>query len=136
MKPGVARSDTLGVPGNELQSRILCWVLRLVTFLKTLPRDYITAAMARQLVRSGTSIGANYTEAQCGASRRDFANFVRHALKSARESEYWLIVLSQTTPLSNSTELRWLQGELNQVVRMLYAITIKTTNAPLLQPDS
>ena len=78
-----------------------------------------------QLVRSGTSVGANYAEAQCGASRRDFANFVRHALKSGRESEYWLAVIASSVDGLDLGEITWLRDELNQLVRMLYAIVQK-----------
>ncbi|MBU4212931.1 MAG: four helix bundle protein [Verrucomicrobia bacterium] len=46
-----------------------------------------------QLLRSGTSIGANYIEAQAASSKKDFTNFFHHSLKSANESEFWLKIL-------------------------------------------
>lgn len=52
--------------------------------------------MSRQILRSGTSIGANIHEAEYGASKADFKNKLKIALKEANETEYWLIVLEST----------------------------------------
>ena len=47
----------------------------------------------KQLIRSATSIGANIVEAQASSSRKDFSNFINHALKSSNETRYWLALL-------------------------------------------
>ena len=52
--------------------------------------------MSRQILRSGTSIGANIHEAEYGASKADFRNKLKIALKEANETEYWIIVLEST----------------------------------------
>lgn len=111
---------------NDLHSRILAWVRELITSLRELPRDFVTSTIVNQLVRSGTSIGANYAESQYGSSRRDFANFVRHALKSARESEYWLKVALHTVAKTKDGKILSLDAELNQIVRILCTIVLKT----------
>ncbi|KAF0121585.1 MAG: hypothetical protein FD151_1162 [bacterium] len=49
--------------------------------------------MGDQLLRSATSIGANIIEAQAASSRKDFRNFLNHALKSANETKFWLGLL-------------------------------------------
>ncbi|MBI4652841.1 four helix bundle protein [Candidatus Kuenenbacteria bacterium] len=49
--------------------------------------------IAKQLIRSATSIGANIVEAQASSSKKDFINFINHALKSANETRYWLGLL-------------------------------------------
>ncbi len=49
--------------------------------------------MAKQIIRSATSIGANIVEAQASSSKKDFTNFMSHALKSANETRYWLGLL-------------------------------------------
>lgn len=60
-------------------------------FIDTIPRkDFSAQVLAHQLIRSSTSIGANIIEAQASSSRKDFINFLHHALKSANESKYWL----------------------------------------------
>jgi len=76
--------------------RIYRWVLGLIAFLDTLPQDTLSRTIVSQLLRSGTSVGANYIEAQAASSRKDFANFLQHALKSANESKFWLAILRDT----------------------------------------
>ena len=56
----------------------------------------ITEVMGKQLLRSGTSILANYIEAQSASSKKDFINFFTHSLKSANESKVWLALLRDT----------------------------------------
>jgi four helix bundle protein len=59
-------------------------------------RDLSIQVIARQLLRSGTSIGANVMEAQASSSKREFTNFLNHALKSANESKFWLALLKDS----------------------------------------
>ena len=56
-------------------------------------RDLSIQVIARQLLRSGTSIGANVIEAQAASSKKEFTNFLNHALKSANETKFWLALL-------------------------------------------
>jgi four helix bundle protein len=56
-------------------------------------RGLTIRVIARQLLQSGTSIGANVMEAQASSSKREFTNFLNHALKSANESKFWLALL-------------------------------------------
>ncbi len=92
-------------------------VIRLIGGLDN--RDFVTKEICRQLIRSGTSIGANIIEAQAGSSKKDFANFLNHALKSANETKYWLGLLrdSKKSPeekiaplLKETTELANILG--------------------------
>ena len=79
---------------NDLKSRSYDYALNMVTFIDTLPKqDYSTSVIARQLLRSATSVGANIAEAQAGSTKKDFGNFYNHALKSANESAFWLRLL-------------------------------------------
>lgn len=70
--------------------------IQLVKFIDKLPKESSAQIIAKQLLRSGTSIGANVVEAHGSSSRKDFANFFTHALKSANESKYWLGLLRDT----------------------------------------
>lgn len=69
----------------------------MIKFLETLPKDYISRVIGRQLLRSVTSIGANIIEAQSASSKKDFANFYNTALESANESKYSLLLLKSTS---------------------------------------
>jgi four helix bundle protein len=79
-----------------LKKRIYHWTLNLISFIDRSPKDGSTQIIARQLLRSGTSVGANYIEAQAASSRKDFGNFLHHSLKSANESKFWLCILKDS----------------------------------------
>lgn len=81
---------------NEFKKRLYSWVLNLIKFLEKLPKDSISNTMSNQLLRSGTSVLANYVEAGAASSRKDFINFYTHSLKSANESKVWSSLLKDT----------------------------------------
>ncbi|MFZ5800787.1 MAG: four helix bundle protein [Candidatus Omnitrophota bacterium] len=74
---------------EEFRQRIKRFVLALINFIESLPRDTTCKIISSQLLRSGTSIGANYFEARAASSKSDFTNFFSHSLKSANESRFW-----------------------------------------------
>ena len=109
---------------RDLEDRIYSWVLKLLRYLKTVSRSLPNDVIVRQVLRSGTSIGANYVEAQGASSRKDFSNFVQHSFKSARESAYWLQLLSDSH--TNAEPLKELRLELTELTKILGAILVKT----------
>jgi len=82
---------------------------------------------AKQILCSGTSIGANLTEAQYSVSRKEFAYKVSISLKECAETEYWLDLLKETNLLSQ-TEYDDLIKDCKELLRLLISIT-KTTKA-------
>ncbi len=78
---------------EEFKKRIKQFVLSLIQFLNSLPNNRTCRVIGDQLMRSGTSIGANYFEAKAASSKNDFINFFNHSLKSANESKFWLEIL-------------------------------------------
>jgi four helix bundle protein len=80
----------------EFKVRIYRYVIRLLKFLTKLSNDPVTREIKNQLTKSGTSIGANYFEAEAASSKKDYQNFFSHALKSANESKFWLSVLKNS----------------------------------------
>ena len=102
---------------EEFKKRINKYVLRLIKFLGTLPKDIITREIIRQLMRSGTSIGANYFEAFYASSKKDYQNYFRHSLKSANESMFWLKLLQESdlVPASLKSGCSWLLKETNEL---------------------
>lgn len=81
-----------------------------------------------QLVRSGTSIGANINEAQGANSRKDFANYFQIALKSARETRYWIQVIERYDV--NNQDMKNLYIENENLINILQA-SIKTLRKSL-----
>jgi len=111
---------------NEFKRQLYSWVLRLIKFIDRLPKDSVCSVMGKQLLRSGTSVLANYIEANSASSKKDFINFFTHALKSANESKVWLTLLRDTDK-GDKTELSWLLNELVEIANVLASsiITMK-----------
>jgi four helix bundle protein len=103
---------------NDFKKRLYQWVLRLIKFIDALPKNSVCDVIGKQLLRSGTSIIANYIEANSASSKKDFTNFFTHSLKSANESKLWLTILRDTNH-GNSTELKWILGELIEISNMI-----------------
>ena len=78
---------------DEFKGRIYKFALDIIGFVEQLPKGHVSNVIGEQLLRSATSIGANVVEAKSAASRRDYANFFTHALKSANETKFWLGLL-------------------------------------------
>jgi four helix bundle protein len=98
-------------------TRLYQWTLRLIKLMGGFPRDNVSQIVIKQLLRSSTSILANYTEAKSARSRKDYINFFTYALKSANESEIWMKLLQDSG--RGSKELSWLSGELVEISKIL-----------------
>jgi four helix bundle protein len=88
-------------------------------------REYV---ISRQLLRSGTSIGANVEDATAGQSRRDFLSKMAIASKEARETKYWLLLLqrSKLVDVDVSTHL----AQVEELIRILTSIVKTTSQSP------
>jgi len=106
---------------QEFRQRIYRYVLRLVKFLSKLPKIPVIREIISQLMRSGTSIGANYFEAQGASSKRDYQNFFAHSLKSANETKFWLAILKDGNliPKELTSECDWLLQETKELANIL-----------------
>lgn len=111
---------------DYLKQRTVEFSLSIIALLESLPSNYIYQIIGRQLLRSATSIGANIIEAQAGSSRKDFINFYHIALKSANETQYWLMIIIRKIPNENKKErvLRLLQE--NQEICKILTASLKT----------
>jgi four helix bundle protein len=89
---------------NELEGRTLQFALKTIAFVDSLPRSAAGTVIGRQLLRSATSIGANYREAQRAESKADFIHKVAVAEKEAAETEYWLILCLESRLAAQEAE--------------------------------
>jgi len=103
---------------NEFKRRLYHWVLRLIRFIDKLPKDSVCNIIGKQLLRSGTSILANYIEANSASSKKDFINFFTHSLKSSNESKMWLALLRDSDK-GDKEELKWLLNELIEISNII-----------------
>ena len=102
-------------------------IVRLCDYLKKEKKEY---TLSRQLLRSGTSIGANVTEAQDAQSKKDFVSKISVALKEAKETRYWIALLSETEYLPKEHPRDdSLRQELDSIIRLLSSIIISSKRA-------
>ena len=110
---------------QKIQDRTLSFAVRVVKLCKYLSEQSgVTRVLYKQLVRSGTSIGANIREAQSAQSERDFLHKLEIALKEARETEYWLILLVEAD-LIKEQRIKLLRQECEEIIKILVVITRK-----------
>ncbi|MGD0487416.1 MAG: four helix bundle protein [Syntrophorhabdales bacterium] len=105
---------------NVIQEKSYLFALKIVALCKAL-RERNEYELAGQLLRAGTSIGANIEEAIGGASRRDFVAKINIACKEARESNYWLRLLrdSDTCPARDIAEIIRDSEELKKILHLI-----------------
>ena len=101
----------------EFKKRIYHFVLRLIELIESLPNDNVSKRLGDQLLRSGTSILANYVEGQTASSKKDFTNFFHISLKSANESKVWLALLRDSRRIKPD-KAEWFLKELNEIANI------------------
>ena len=106
---------------TTVAEKSLDFAVRIVNVRKYLVDEKKEFIMSKQLLRCGTSIGANIAEAQRGQSRADFTAKMSIALKEASECEYWLRLLQRTDYL-NQAQFDSLHTDICEILRLLTAI--------------
>ena len=106
---------------NLVSEKSMEFAVRIVNLYKYLVDEKRERIMSKQLMRSGTSIGANVREAIYAQSRKDFVSKLSIALKETSETEYWLELLSKTQYLTGS-QYESLQKDCGEIARLLIAI--------------
>src|SRR5665648_178981 len=79
----------------DLEARTMKFSEDIIEFLRKIKKDIINAPLINQLVRSATSIGANYCEANGACSKKDFKNKIYICKKEAKESKYWIQLIGK-----------------------------------------
>jgi four helix bundle protein len=105
----------------DLERRTKSFAVDVITFVGGLPRTQVTGVLRNQLLRSGTSIGANYREANRAASRGDFAHKVSLVEKEAAETLYWLELFEALDVGDGQTRTRLLR-ESNELIAIFTSI--------------
>jgi four helix bundle protein len=112
---------------EQLRQRAKSFAVRVVAFVRVLPRDAAAAVVANQLAKSGSAVSANY-HATCRArSRKEFIAKLGTVVEEADETEHWLDVLEQTQ-IASGEELRWLRDESRQL-RAIFKASLDTARA-------
>ena len=105
------------------------FAIRIINAYKYLCSEHKEYIMSKQLLRSGTAIGALVREAEHAESKADFLHKISIGLKEANETDYWLLILKETDYL-NEIEYQSLKKDIEEIIRMLVS-TVKTTKRNL-----
>lgn len=112
---------------NPVEEKSFSFAVRIVKLGRYLNEQKKEFILSKQILRSGTSIGANIAEAQQAQSNADFISKMNIALKEAAETKYWIKLLEATGYLSN-TETKSILAECIELERILYSI-IRTSKS-------
>ncbi|MBO5678840.1 MAG: four helix bundle protein [Bacteroidaceae bacterium] len=113
---------------NIVKDKSLSFAIRIVNLYKYLVTEKRETVMSKQLLRCGTSIGANIREAEQAQSRADFLSKQNIALKEANETEYWLELLMRTGFITQN-EYESINNDCVELNKLLISI-IKSTKQP------
>jgi len=119
------------VMSNEIKNESIiakkayAFAIDIVKLYKNLTIDNKEFVLSKQLLRSGTSIGANINEAVSGQSKRDFVHKLSIALKEARETSYWLNLLKDSDFIDH-TNFDEIDKKCNEIIKILSSIILTT----------
>lgn len=111
--------------GNVIQIKSRDFAIRIIRCYQFLSEEKNEMVMSKQILRCGTSIGANTRESRNAQSRLDFINKLNIALKEADETDYWLDLL-HTTGYLNDQQYNSLSSDCNELIAILVSIIKKS----------
>jgi four helix bundle protein len=110
---------------NVIKEKSLAFALRMVKLAKYLQDEKREFVLSRQILRSGTAIGALIREAEHAQSKADFISKMSIALKEANETDYWIELLSQSDYLKKDS-YEFIHPEIQEIIKLLVSI-VKTS---------
>lgn len=113
------------VQPNVVRDKSYLFAVHVVEFCRSLQENKREYILSKQLLRSGTSVGANIEEAVQAQSKQDFISKLSIALKEAYESRYWIRLINDTR-YADTDECEQLQRILQEVIALLVSILKKT----------
>lgn len=116
----------ISMNGNVIESKSFDFAVRIVNLHKHLSVEKKEFVLSKQLLRSGTSIGANVSEAVRGQSKADFAAKMCIALKEANESHYWIRLLYKTDFITEQ-EFKSIENDIIELIKILSSICKTST---------
>jgi len=119
--------DKGGKP-EDIRERTFKFGLRIIQFCKQLPRSDVNRVLINQVLRSGTSIGANLEEALGSHTKAEFTNSTNIAKKEARETIYWLRLIAESSDVRTKNRMKHLIGESEEIAKILTASIKKLKN--------
>ncbi len=109
------------VKPEDIRQKAFKFALRIIALCKELPRNDVNRILVSQVLRSGTSIGANLEEALGAHTRREFANCTNIAKREARETVYWLKLISESNGSKIKARMKNIIPEAEEITKILTA---------------
>lgn len=110
---------------KKLIDRAFILARKTITLTDKFPNKRSAWIITDQLIRAITSIGANITEAQAASSKKDFINFLNHALKSGNEAKFWLALAKDLVSEDVAREIENLLNEIDELTKILGSSILK-----------
>ncbi len=105
----------------DLEERTAQFGERIIGFAKTLPKNLVNNSLISQVVRSGTSVGANYMESDAAESKKDFRHKIGICRKESKETKHWLRMIAKSEP-AKADECRALWKEAQELTLIFSSI--------------
>ena len=112
----------------DLEERTARFGESIIDFAGTLPRNVVNNGLISQMVRSGTSIGANYMEADAAESKRDFRHKISICKKESKETKHWLRMIARANP-EKKNECKKLWSEVQELT-LIFSSILSSTKSP------
>ncbi len=113
---------------RELKERTKCFALNIIRLYSSLPKTVEAQVLGKQVLRSGTSVGAHYREAQRAKSDADFINKMEGALQELDETDYWLELIE--SGILPPTRVQPLRKETDELISIFVTIVTKIKRKP------
>ncbi len=115
----------------DLEERTAKFGEDIIEFAKKIPPNPITLPLITQLVKAGTSVSANYSEADCAESKKDFEHKIGICKKESKESKHWLRMIAKAVPqFKDEAKIYW--KEANELNLIFSSIVIKSRKKKIL----
>jgi len=111
--------------GDDISKRFIEFAVRIISMTKAIEKDYIGKHISLQILRSGTSCGANYEEARGAESDADFIHKLKIVLKELRETLFWLHAI-HTSEIISTERLQPIIGETEELCNIIAKSIITT----------
>ena len=107
---------------EEMKTRTMRFALAIIRLYSSLQRSAVTQILGRQLLRSGTSVGAPYREACRAKSNADFVSKIQGGLQELEETVYWLELLQESL-VASPARVKPLKAEANELIAIFVTVT-------------
>ena len=111
----------------DLEERTALFGENVIDFVKTLPQDRVNNELISQIIRSSTSIGANYMEADGAESKKDFRHKIAICKKESKETKHWLRMIARANP-AKKDECKKLWNEVQELTLIFSSILLPKRN--------